>query len=420
MKKHTTEEMYKTLRPPKSKKFIAFIVILALLIIGLILYFVLRNNGPVYEWVTVKTTRGSVSSVVSATGTISATNEVLIGSQVSGTISAVFVEENDVVKKGDILAIINPETINQNIAKYEAQLNSAKASLNSSNVSYKTKKNDYERMYRLYKATNGRSPSETELDSAKMELLTAEADIKIKEASILEVETNLNSAKIDLKNSIITSPIDGVVLTRSIDAGQTVAASFSTPELFVIAENLEKMKLLVNVSEADVGSVKEGQKVKFTVDTFPDEIFQSTIYRVNKGATESEDNIVSYETTIYVDNKDFMLRSGMSATADIETAHAENAILVPVSALFFQPPVIMEKTDAEKRPAMLQGPPGRRPARTKQVQTEITSKNAEIYVLENNQPVKRKVELGVSDGKNIQIISGINENDAVITSYKMK
>lgn len=418
--KQTTEEMYKTLRPPKSKKFIAFIVIAVLAVIGIILYFILRSGGPEYNWTTVKAHRGDVASIVSATGTISATNEVLIGSQVSGTISAVFVEENDEVKKGDILAIINPETINQNIAKYEAQLNSARASLNSSKVSYNNKKNDYNRKYKLYKATGGRSPSETDLDSARMELLTAEADIKIKEASILEVETNLNSSKIDLKNSIITSPIDGVVLTRSIDAGQTVAASFSTPELFVIAENLEKMKLLVNVSEADVGKVKEGQSVSFTVDTFPDEIFKSTIYRVNKGATESDDNIVSYETTIYIDNKDYMLRSGMSATADIETASAKNALLVPVSALFFEPPVPKELSDAEKRPAMLQGPPGRRPAAAKQVTTDIVSKNGVVYVLENNVPVAKNVELGVSDGKNIQIISGISENDSVITSYKMK
>lgn len=413
-----TEEMYKTLRPKRTKKSIIITLLIIVFVIFGILYYVLRDKGPAYIYITEKAHTGDVSSLVSATGTISATNEVLIGSQVSGTISAVFVEENDKVKKGDILAIINPDTINQTIARYEAQLNSAQATLNSSQVQYNNKKLNYDRLKQVYDATGGKSPSKTELDNAKMELDTASADILVKKASIIEVETNLNSAKIDLKNSIITSPIDGVVLTRSIDAGQTVAASFSTPELFVIAENLEKMKLVVNVSEADVGKVKENQKVRFTVDTFPDDEFVSTIYRVNKGSTESEDNIVSYETTIYIDNKDLKLRSGMSATADIETEAAENAVLIPISALFFKP-IVEDTSEAGKRPAMLQGPPGRRPRAAKEVNTDI-SKNATIYVLVNGKPELRNIITGVSDGKNIQVLEGISSDDEIITSMKRR
>lgn len=413
-----TEEMYKTLRPKRTKKSIIITLLIIVIIISAILYYIFRDKGPAYIYTTEKPHTGSVASLVSATGTISATNEVLIGSQVSGTISAVFVEENDAVKKGDILAIINPDTINQTIARYEAQLNSAKATLNSSKVQYNNKKLNYDRLKHVYEVTGGKSPSKTELDNAKMELDTAKADILVKEASIIEVETNLNSAKIDLKNSIITSPIDGVVLTRSIDAGQTVAASFSTPELFVIAENLEKMKLVVNVSEADVGKVSENQKVRFTVDTFPDDEFVSTIYRVNKGSTESEDNIVSYETTIYIDNKDLKLRSGMSATADIETDAAENAVLIPVAALFFQP-IVEDKLESGKRPAMLQGPPGRRQRAAKEVNTDI-SKNATIYVLVNGKPELRHIVTGVSDGKNIQVIEGISSEDNIITSMKRR
>lgn len=414
----TTEEMYKTLRPKRTKKSIIMTAVIILLIIAAVLYYVFRDKGPAYIYTTEKAHTGNVASLVSATGTISATNEVLIGSEVSGTISAVFVEENDEVKKGDILAIINPDTINQNIAKYEAQLNSARATLNSSKVQYNNKKVNYDRLKQVYDVTGGKSPSKTDLDNAEMELNTAKADVLVKEASILEVETNLNSAKIDLKNSIITSPIDGVVLTRSIDAGQTVAASFSTPELFVIAENLEKMKLVVNVSEADVGKVKENQKVRFTVDTFPDDEFVSTIYRVNKGSTESDDNIVSYETTIYIDNKDLKLRSGMSATAEIETDSAENAMLIPVSALFFQP-IVEDTSEAGKRPAMLQGPPGRRPKAASHVNTDV-SKNAEVYVLVNGAPEIRHIVTGVSDGKNVQVLDGLTPNDNIITSMKRR
>lgn len=414
-----TEEMYKTLRPKRTKKSIIMTTAIAVLIILAVCYYIFRDKGPVYVYTTEKLHAGNVASLVSATGTISATNEVLIGSQVSGTISAVFVEENDIVKKGDILAIINPDTINQTIARYEAQLNSARASLNSSKVQYNNKKLNYERLQQVYKATGGKSPSKTELDNAKMELDTANADITVKNASILEAETNLNSAKIDLKNSIITSPIDGIVLTKSIEAGQTVAASFSTPELFVIAENLEKMKLVVNVSEADVGKVRENQKVRFTVDTFPDDEFVSTIYRVNKGSTTSDDNIVSYETTIYIDNKNLKLRSGMSATADIETELAENAVLMPTSALFFRP-IIEDTSEASKRPAMLQGPPSRRLRPPKEVTTDVSSKNATVYVLVNGKPELRHIITGVSDGKNIQVLDGIDEKDEIITTMKRK
>ena len=415
----STKDMYDSLRPKRTKKNIIITASVIAVIVLIILYNIFKDSGPEFLYTTVKIEKGNVASLVSATGKISATNEVLIGSQVSGTISAVFVEENDNVKKGDVLAIINPDTINQTIARYEAQLNSAKASLNSSKVQYNNKLINYNRLSEVYKVTGGKSPSKTELDNAQMELSTAKADVQVKEASIKEVETNLNSAKIDLKNSIITSPIDGVVLTRSIDAGQTVAASFSTPELFVIAENLEKMKLVVNVSEADVGKVKENQKVKFTVDTFPDDTFSSTIYRVNKGATESDDSIVSYETTIYVDNKDLKLRSGMSATADIETDSAENVPLIPVSALFFKP-LSLNLSDVEKRPAMLRGPPSHRAKASKEVQTDISSKNATIYVLVNGLPEARHIVTGVSDGKNIQVISGLSETDEVIISMKRR
>ena len=214
----STKDMYDSLRPKRTKRNIIITASVIAVIVLIILYNIFKDSGPEFLYTTVKIENGNVASLVSATGKISATNEVLIGSQVSGTISAVFVEENDNVKKGDVLAIINPDTINQTIARYEAQLNS-------------------NRLSEVYKVTGGKSPSKTELDNAQMELSTAQADVQVKEASIKEVETNLNSAKIDLKNSIITSPIDGVVLTRSIDAGQTVAASFSTPELFVIAEN---------------------------------------------------------------------------------------------------------------------------------------------------------------------------------------
>lgn len=412
----STTDMYKKLRPQRSRKTLLIIGLVALLIVLFIVYRIYINAiTPLYSWTTVNAFKGDVVSYVSATGKISATNEVLIGSQVSGKISAVFVEENDNVKKGDVLAIINPDTINQNITKNEALLASAKANLNSMQIAYENSLTNYKRLKEVYDATGGRSPSKTDLDNALMTMRKGSADVEIAKAKILEVETSLNSAKIDLKNSIITSPIDGVVLAKKIDAGQTVAASFNTPELFTIAENLEKMKLVVNVSEADVGKVFEGQTIQFTVDTFPNENFTSTVYRVNKGATISTDKIVSYETTIYVDNKDMLLRSGMSATADIRTESSSNVVLVPLTAIFFQMPDLNPK---KKKSVM--GPMMMRSKNEAQVVS--VSKNTAIYVLdENGVPSKREVVTGVSDGKNIEIVSGIAEGEkVVIASIKNK
>lgn len=421
MIKHTTSEMYNTIRPKKSNlKIIIFIsvIIVFILIISFILF---KKNNPQYEFTTIKATKGDITSIVSAAGTISATNEVLIGSQVSGRISAVFVEENDVVKKGDVLAIIDPETINQNIAKNEAMLNSARANLEASIVNYTNKKRNYDRLNQVYKMTKGKSPSLSDLDNAYNDMTSSQATVNVNKAKVVEVETGLKSAKIDLKNSIITSPIEGVVLKRTIDAGQTVAASFSTPELFVIAENLDHMKLVVNVSEADVGNVLEKQNVNFTVDTFPDEVFKSTIHRVNKGSSATEENIVSYETTIYVNNIEGKLRSGMSATANIETASASNVMTIPISATYYEPPVIKKLSESEKRPKFLQGPPSARFSNMqKGVRKELDRQNATVYVLENGTPVMKKINVGISDGRNIEVLSGLTFEDNVITYHKMK
>lgn len=412
----TTDEMYKNIKVSKSKfyiKLLIFLFVILLLIVGIILF--LSQKEEVVEYTTINPEIGNIQSTISASGTINATNEVNIGSQISGTISEVFVEENDRVIKGDVLAIINPETIKQTIARNEAQLYSARASLKSAEAMLSNKKLNYERLRKLFVATDGKSPSELELESAKMDYETALAEIDVRKAMIKEAETNLNSSKIDLKNSIIVSPVNGVILTRSVDAGQTVAASFSTPELFTVAENLEKMKLVVKVSEADVGRVVEGQDVIFTVDAYPHEKFSSVVNRVNIGASASDDNIVSYETTIYIDNKEYLLRSGMSATADIVTASAENAVLIPVGALYFNP---YEVIAPKKKDSFFGPPPMFR--RRQQVTENFQQKDKGIvWVLNNGIPEKIDVNLGVSDGKYIQVTSGnITTSTPVIIGIK--
>lgn len=416
--KQTTNEMYKTIKPPrKGKTYIIILSVLAVLGVAIFLYFQFFRTAKPVDYVTEKPFTGEIISTVSANGTINATNEVKIGSQISGTITEVKVEENDIVKNGQVMAIINPETIYQTIDRYKAQLGSANAMLKTSEIALANKKWNYEQLQKLYKATDGKSPSLYELQNAQMDYQTAVADINVKKASIIEVDTNLKSAMIDLKNSIIVSPIDGVVLKKSIEAGQTVAASFSTPELFTVAENLEKMKLVVNVSEAEVGMVEKGQRVEFTVDTYPDHIFTSTVYRVNMGAKDSTDNIVSYETTIYIDNIDMLLKSGMSATADIETAKSENAMIIPISALFFNP------SDASLLATKSQGGLFGNMSSNQKVMEElkVSSKRGFVWILKNGQPERIEVETGVSNGKQTQIMSDvINIDTEVIVGVKTK
>ena len=276
-------DIYKTIKKDKkkSKKVIVLIVILIVLIAGGVAIFLWKFQKSDTRFITQKPTIGEISQDVSATGTLSPTDTVEVGSQISGTISQVLVDVNDEVKKGQILAIIDPEKLDQAVDNIQAQLQSAKAELISAEVALENKQWSYENYKDLYEKTGGKSPSQLQLKTAELEYKSALANIDIRKATILQLETSLKSAKIDVKNATITSPTNGIVLSRSIDPGQTVAASFSTPTLFTIAEDLTKMKLISNVLEADVGKVKVNQIVEFNVDAYPNETFSAKVSKVN-------------------------------------------------------------------------------------------------------------------------------------------
>ncbi|PAF53540.1 efflux transporter periplasmic adaptor subunit [Helicobacter sp. 13S00482-2] len=417
---HNTE-IYSKINPKKSghKKYwiIGIFVVILLLMIGGI--FIKKDDNKI-TYITSTPHMGDVVAKINATGTLSPTDEVEIGSQISGTIQEVFVDVNDSVTKGQILAKINPEKINQALDKYKAQIDSAKASLFSSEVMLEQKKWNYEQMQKLFKATGGKTPSELDLQNAKMEYLQAKADVQTKKAAIEQIATDMKTSEIDLKNSVITSPIDGVVLERSVDPGQTVAASFQTPTLFKLAQNLKSMSLIVNVSESDIGKVKPGQKVIFSVDAYPDREFDAQVNRVSFASASNDDNtnnIVSYETKIYVNNEDLLLKPGMSVNANIQVAQAHNVLLVPVAAIFYEPKNSSKQT--KKTSPSLMGKP--RPKATINDSKEIKSKTSTIYILKNNLPTPLNVGVGISDGKMVQIISeDINTSTQIITSSTTK
>ncbi len=425
-------EVYNNIKQQKRNKLKLIITIIIAIIIalaGILAWFMLNRKEDIY--ITQNPIIQDISQDVSATGTLSPTDTVEVGSQISGTLLEVLVDVNDEVKKGQTIAIIDPEKLNQSVDNFIAQLQSAKAELYSAEVQLENKQWNYENYLELYNKTNGKSPSKMQLKTSELEYKSAKADIEIKKAAIKQLETSLNSAKIDVKNSIITSPTNGIILSRNIEPGQTVAASFSTPTLFTIAKDLSKMKLISNVLEADIGKVKVGQDVIFSVDSYPNEEFNAKVAKVNyadssstssssssssssgSSSNSNSTNIVSYEVTTYINNDKLLLRPGMSATATIKTEVQKNALTIPYQALLFKP---IKDTKKESSGFIMGGPP----KREKKSYSEIGS-TGKIWILQDGIPKEIEVEIGISNGRNVQILSNnINTNTQVILQTQTK
>lgn len=417
----TTQTILNTINPKKNYK---KILTLSAIILGILLLFILiiiwwQSRPPKITYQTQKIVQGDIQSSISASGTLSPTNEVSIGSVISGLVIEVLVDVNDKVQKDQILARIDSESIEQNLQKYQAQLSSAKAQLTSSQIALEEKRWQYNQLKSLYEKTQGKTPSRLELQTARTNYNAALSEIELRKSNIKEIETAIASTQVDLKNTHITSPIDGIVLSRSIEVGQSVAASFQAPEFFIIAESLEEMDLIVNVSEADIGKVKEGQKVTFSVDSYPQKEFQAVVNRVNFGASSSSDNIVSYETKIFIENKDLLLRPGMSATADIQTAFSHNAKLVPSQALYFNPtPATNAKKESPKSSFNLFSRP-KPPKVSPTNQRTSQSTQGVIWILQKGEPVAKEVQVGISNGTLTEIISDdLSLDSEVILSIK--
>lgn len=268
------------------------------------------------QYVTQTIARGDLSVNVTATGTLQPTNIVEISSELSGTVAKVLVDYNDTIKKGQVLAVLDTDKLNQTIARSRATVLARKAALEQARATKKESDAALARQEEVFRLSGGKIPSASELDTARAKVERANADIAAAEANVSEAIAALNANETDLAKATIRSPINGVVLKRAIDPGQTVAASLSAPVLFTLAEDLAEMELVVAVSEADVGQVHEKQSAQFTVDAFSSKRFPATIRQVRFGS-KTVDNVVSYETVLTVKNSDLSLRPGMTASADI-------------------------------------------------------------------------------------------------------
>lgn len=328
---------------------------------------------------------------VSATGNLEPTNTVDVGIEVSGTITEVNVDFNDRVKKGEVLAKIDTTKLESQVRKSNAALAVAKAELENIRVSLHNAKVEFERAQSLFKSTKGNYPSSKEMDATKTTYDLAKATYDGKKALVQQAEANLQSIEDDLRKAVVRSPLDGIILDRKVEVGQTVVASMQTPVLFTIAENLATMELSVSVDEADIGQVKQGQKVTFTVDAYPKKTFSGVITKVQFNS-EIVDGVVTYNAIVAVDNNELLLRPGMTATAQIKTEEFKQMLTIPNVALRYAP--------------------------QSQSNNNHSTQADRVWILENGKPKAVEIVLGKSDGSYTIVESGLSYGAKVIIGSK--
>lgn len=347
---------------------------------------------------------GTLVVRVSATGNLQPTNTVDVGSELSGIVDKVYVEDNDEVKKGQVLAQLDLSKLQDTVAKSRASLVAAEAQVLQMQATVAEARATLARYQQVSQLSGGKVPSKTEMDSAEANLKRAEANLASARASVTQARATLKSDETNLGKASIRSPIDGVVLSREINPGQTVAASLQAPVLFKLAEDLTKMELQVKVDEADVGGVKAGQRATFSVDAWPGREYSAVITRVSFGASESE-GVISYLTILEVANDDLSLRPGMTGTAEITTLTREQALLVPNAALRFVPPstgVTEKKSGGGVIGALMPRPP----TQTKKTEATVNNGTPHVWVLRDGQPVAIDVKTGATNGRVTEIKGG--------------
>lgn len=379
----------------------------ALLVIAALLWLFLRSGeeAAAPRYATEAATVGKLVVKVAATGNLQPTNTVDVGSELSGIIDKVYVDDNDAVKKGQVLAQLDLSKLQDAVAKSRASLAAAEAQVLQAEATVAEARATLSRYRQVSQLSGGKVPSKTEMDTAEANLKRAEANVASARASVTQARATLKSDETNLGKASIRSPIDGVVLSREVDPGQTVAASFQAPVLFKLAEDLTKMELQVDVDEADVGQVKAGQKATFSVDAWPGREYSAVITRVGYGSQESE-GVISYLTVLEVGNDDLSLRPGMTGTADIITLTRENALLVPNAALRFTPPTT---DNTKKKPGgnVMSTLMPRMARPEKKVQVMGSSSGAgRVWVLQEGQPVAMDVKAGATNGRVTEITGG--------------
>jgi HlyD family secretion protein len=385
------------------------VLVLVILAAAAAAYFYMGRGSAEVSYTTQPVKRGDLTVLVTATGSVQPTEQVDISSELSGTMRDVNVDYNSAVKAGDVLAVLDTNKLEADLKSSRAKLNSAKANVVKANADLQSAATSLDRLKSLVKSNVSTQQS---LDDATYKYDSAVAAKDINEAEVLASEADLQLAEVNLAKAKIVSPIDGVILTRSVDPGATVAASLSAPVLFTLAGDLKKMELQVDVDEADVGQIAVGQKASFTVDAYPDRTFPAVIEQI-RFASEVVNNVVTYKAVLSVDNADLLLRPGMTATSDITVEAVKDTLMVPNAALRYAPPQ-METRGGRGIFSLLRPP--RLPRSGGDGDSKLTGTQRRVWVLRNGHPVPVVIQVGSSDGQFTQVTSGeLAEKDAIIT-----
>jgi HlyD family secretion protein len=401
--KGATRELEKELSRVDGRKWLRRLGVLLAIVamVGLVgLWRAKHGPKPPPKYVTGQLSKGDVLETIQSTGQVQPVTQVQVGAQVSGRITKVFVDFNSLVKSGDVLAEIDPTLFGAAIDQNRAQLDSAQAAVTRAEASLVTAKQRLDRAKKLVSEGIG---SQADLDTAQGAYDVAAADLAASKASVAQIAAALKSSRTNMEYTRIYSPIDGVVITRSIDPGQTVAASFQAPVLFVIAQDLRQMRVLADVDEADVGKLKEGMTADVRVDAFPGEKFKGTVSQV-RYSPNSNSGVVTYAAVIDVDNPDIKLRPGMTATVTIKTAEAKDTTRIPNAALRFKPSPPTDK-DGKKIP--------------QEPLPALAAGKGRIYVLVDEKPgaekaEMREVDIGITDGVNTVLKTDVGGAKIVI------
>ncbi|MDR1730849.1 MAG: efflux RND transporter periplasmic adaptor subunit [Synergistaceae bacterium] len=357
---------------------------------GGVWYFFFRTPPVQFTLRTAKVERGDITTFVTASGKLNAVSLVEVGTQVSGTIQELYVDYNSPVREGQLIAQLDPAVLRSQLIESRAGLEVATAAEGSAGASLTDAERKFKRNRELH---SRRLISQSELENSETDVLLRRAQLQEAKARVIQAKAAVERAQTNLDYTRVTSPVDGVIVSRKVDVGQTVAASFQTPTLFSIARDLTRMQIDASVDEADIGRVAEGQHVRFSVDAFPEEEFEGKVVQV-RIAPETTDNVVTYTVVIHVDNPGLRLKPGMTANVSIETDFRQNVVKIPSGALRFRPPQALLET---LPPSVVSGDAGERAG----------LHAGYVWVVLNNSLARRiYVRTGITDGSQVEVLSG--------------
>ena len=399
----------------RTWKRLLILIGIPLLAVILILWFKNGDNDKI-TYKTQAARKGDLTLTVVATGNLEPTNQVDVGSELSGIIETVEVDYNDPVRKGQVLARLDTTRLDAEVLQAKAALSAARANLLQARATLEETQIQFDRVSQAAKLSSGKAVSQSDVDTAKASVDRAVASEASSKAAVSQAQATLDAILTDLSKTEILSPINGVVLTRSVEPGQTVAASLSAPVLFTLAEDLTQMALHVDVDEADVGKVKEGQSAVFSVDAYPNEKFLAKVVQVRYGPSTTE-GVVTYETVMKVDNKNLMLLPGMTATAEITVEKITNALLLSNAALRFIPPISQGSIKKSRRGGIVgrlfPHPRHRNPSKP---DNNGMKNQQRVYILRGNNPFPVDISIGASNGMETVITGGeVKDGDLMIT-----